>query len=134
MGHVLKIAFILATYSNKVLENWLYQHENELVDAFCSGEWVSASLTTITECKTHAWTVRWTYLSPCPQSWHITEYIIVKRKKGSGLPFGSDFTLESESLFYLKNMAKSVFGLFHFNVLSKFMLFLSLWKILKCSS
>ena len=33
---------ILDTYSNNVLENWLYQQENELVDALCSGGWVSA--------------------------------------------------------------------------------------------
>ena len=30
------------TYRNNVLENWLYQHENELLDAFGSGGWVSA--------------------------------------------------------------------------------------------
>ena len=40
LGHVLKITFILDTYKNNVLENRLYQYENELVDDSCSGEWV----------------------------------------------------------------------------------------------
>ena len=40
LGHVLKITFILDTYKNNVLENRLYQYENELVDNSCSGEWV----------------------------------------------------------------------------------------------
>ena len=40
----LQKTFILGTYTNTVLENWVYQHENELVDAFCSGACVSADL------------------------------------------------------------------------------------------
>ena len=42
LGHVLrKITFILGTCRNNVHEIWLYQHDNEHVDAFCSrGGWV----------------------------------------------------------------------------------------------
>ena len=32
--------FISGTNINSVFENSLYRHDNELVDAFCSGRWV----------------------------------------------------------------------------------------------
>ena len=41
LGHLLKITFFWK-HRNNVLENLLYQYENELVDAFCSVGWVSA--------------------------------------------------------------------------------------------